>query len=187
MTLACKDCVHWLSPDAKKNASMTNVEACIFSPPSFCRDWVIRYWFSLPIINIQSDDYLIWNSLRHKKKNISGFDLFSSKDDTAIYRLLPMYSRAGVVLLIIFLTEGATRCNNIQPRTRIKGWVYYYHILYLVFYSWKVVPVCTVCIICVSGMWCGLQGRLQTFWPHRYTHTQTLRPRFVQANLTSGR
>lgn len=100
---------------------------------------------------------------------------------------------------------------------RVEGWVCYYvythskRYYFIFFFTSKMrfpsapfvlhVPIFIinmyihihVCMcVCVSGMRCGLQGRLQTFWPRtpRMEHApqqQTPRPHFVRANLTSFR
>lgn len=116
-------CMCWLSPDAKKkNVSMTNVEVGIFfSPPSsFCRYRVIRYWFSLPIINLAVAVGL--TTFRFKTasvKRIEFRDWFSSKDDTTIYNRLRRVGVVFVCLIIIFsTTRGATEADTAQGRVK---------------------------------------------------------------------
>jgi len=142
MTLACKDCVHWLSPDAKKK--------CFYDERRGL------YFFSTFFLSRLSNPVLIFTS--YYKHTVVAVGLTTIWFETAsvikkkTYRVSSYFHRKmtlpftdyylsavvqGWFLLIIFLTEGAARYNNIQTRTRIKGWVYYYYILYLVFFFLK--------------------------------------------------
>lgn len=115
-------CMCWLSPDAKKNVSMTNAEVGIFSPPSsFCRYRVIRYWFSLPIINlavaVDADDFSIQNSLRQTYR-VPWLILVQRWH----YYLQPVIHHVGVVfvdLIFISPTRGATAADT--THARVKG------------------------------------------------------------------
>jgi len=111
MTLGYEDGVHWLSPDAKKK--------CFYDERGDL------YFFTTLFLSRLSNPVLIFTSYyKHtvvavglttiwfetasviRKKNLSRFNLFSSKDDTAIYRLLLKCSHAGVVFVDYFLDGG---------------------------------------------------------------------------------
>jgi len=179
MTLACKNGVHWLSPDAKKkNASMTNVAVCVFSPPSFCRYRVIRYWFSLPIINIVVAVGLttIWFETasivkKIKKKHIRFRLIFIER----WHYHLQITISAGMVFVNYFL-DGGCGCNILyrHPMGLKGGFIviitFCTQYFFLFSKSGSRVHRLYYIYIYMSGMWCGLQGRPQTFWPHAHVH-----------------
>jgi len=111
MTLACKDCVHWLSPDAKKKCFYDERRGLYFFSTFFLSRLsnpvlIFTSYYKHTVVAVGLTTIWFETASVIKKKNISGFVLFSSKDDTAIYRLLLKCSRAGVVSVDYFLDGG---------------------------------------------------------------------------------
>lgn len=98
---------------------MTNAEVSnIFPPPSsFCRCRAIRYWFSLPIINVRRLSLSVWQLFDSKEPpsdahNIRFCKWFSSKDDTAVYG--PSVCPGVVLVAGRTADEGCGRSLRVQ-------------------------------------------------------------------------
>lgn len=157
MTLVCKNGVHWLSPDAKKMLLYEFYDECgglYFSPSSFCRysNPVLiftSYYTHIVVAVVLSVLTTIWfetaSIIRKKTYQVSIFFI------ERWHCYLQITKCIGVVFVDYFSHWG---CGITYRHIRIKGWVCYYYILYLIFFlksGYCVHRLYYICLECGVG------------------------------------